>query len=344
MLNNDQVKELKAVHKQTHDKRLADRIKAILMLHFGFTFAQIKLALLLDEVTVRRYAKQFTTKGIDGLLEFHYAGGKSKLTVIQQKELEEYLISHIRTTAKEVQNDVQKTYGKTYTIIGITKLLHRMRFTYKKPKIVPGNVSPVLQEAFIKTYNELKEKLGKNDQIYFSDATHPTHNTKPSYGWIKKGKRNDVYIKSNTGRKRINVLGALNITSKQAVVIEEETINAQAIIHLLETVAQKQKHGKVYMVLDNAKYHHARIVRNWLLNHPRFNLIFLPPYSPNLNLIERLWRFFHQKVTNNHYFLTFQEFKEATMQFFQNLKHYKVELDTLLTENFQTLPSVANLS
>lgn len=219
-----------------------------------------------------------------------------------------------------------------------------MSFTYKKPKVVPGNVSVTLQQEFLKRYYAVKATLGKQDQIYFSDATHPTHNTKPSYGWIKKGKAHDVYIKSNTGRKRMNILGALSIGNKHAVVIETQTVNAQAIIDLLEAIKQKQKHGKVYMVLDNAKYHHAKIVRNWLLNHPRFKPIFLPPYSPNLNLIERLWRFFHQKVTNNHYFQTFLEFKEATMQFFQNLHQYKTELDTLLTENFQTLPLVANLS
>lgn len=344
MLNEDQVKELKFAHKQTHDKRLADRIKAVLMLHFGFTYEQIELALLLDEVTVRRYEKQFQDKGIDGLLESHYAGGKSKLNSVQQNALEEYVSAHLFTTAVQVQKYVHRVYGKEYTLIGITKLLHRLGFTYKKPKIVPGNVSIEDQQTFLQTYQRTKEGLTEKDHIYFSDATHPTHNTKPSYGWIKKGKNNDKYIKSNSGRKRLNILGALDIAEKKAVVLERETIDAQSIIAMCEEIKKKQPHGKVYIILDNAKYHHARIVNNWFLRHPRFRRIFLPAYSPNLNIIERLWRFFHQKVTNNQYFATFQEFKEATMQFFQNLKKYKTELNTLLTENFQTLPSVANLS
>lgn len=347
MLDEDQVKELKVAHKQTRDKRLADRIKAVLYLHYGFSYADIAKLLLFDEVTIRRYEKQYKDKGTAGLLELQYHGGIARLTTLQQETLEGYLTSHTLTTAKEIQEYVKKTYQKTYSLIGITKLLHRMGFTYKKPKIVPGNVSPAVQEAWIKSYETIKEQLGTNDHIYFSDATHPTHNTKPSYGWIKKGKKNDVYIKSNTGRKRINLLGAVDITDKQTVVIEEETINAQAIIHLLEQIKTKQPHGKVYVVLDNAKYHHARLVRNWLLHHARFKLVFLPPYSPNLNLIERLWRFFHQKVTNNHYFPTFSSFKEATMLFFQNITEYKQELESLLTENFQTFPTqplVANLS
>ena len=343
-LSEEQITVLRLTHKGIKDKKLADRIKAILALNTGFSYEQIAKLLLLDEVTLRRYVQKFQDKGIDGLLEYRYHGGKSQLTTAQQEKLEQYLISHTLTTAQQVQDHILKTYQKTYTIIGVTKLLHRMSFTYKKPKIVPGNVSPILQQEFLKRYAGIKDQLSEKDQIYFSDATHPTHNTKPSYGWIKKGKKNDVFIKSNSGRQRLNVLGALNIRNKQAVVIERKTIDAQSIIDLLEEVAKKQLHGKIYMVLDNAKYHHARIVRNWLLHHSRFKLIFLPPYSPNLNIIERLWRFFHQKVTNNHYFATFQDFKETTMSFFNNLQQYKQELDTLLTENFQTLPLVANLS
>jgi transposase len=219
-----------------------------------------------------------------------------------------------------------------------------MGFSYKKPKIVPGKASFTLQKEFLQTYREMKERLGAKDHIYFSDATHTTHNTKPSYGWIKKGKKNDVYIKSNTGRKRLNLLGALNIGDKQTVVIERETIDTEAIIALLEGVTKRQKQGKIYVIMDNAKYHHSRIVKSWLLHHPRVKLVFLSPYSPNLNIIERLWRFFHMKITNNHYFETFKEFKDATSFFFHNLKDYQTELDSLLTESFQTLPLVANLS
>lgn len=343
-LSEEQVITLRLAHKGIKDKKLADRIKAILALHAGFSYEQIATLLLLDEVTLRRYVQKFQGQGVAGLLEYRYHGGTSRLTTVQEESLEQYLVSHTLTTAKEVRDHILKTYGKTYTLIGITKLLHRLGFAYKKPKVLPGNASLVLQQEFLKRYTEVKQGLSKNDQIYFSDATHPTHNTKPSYGWIKKGKAHDVYIKSNTGRKRMNLVGAVSIGDKETVVIEEETINAEAILHLLEAIKKKQRHGKVYMVLDNAKYHHARLVKNWLLNHPRFKLIFLPPYSPNLNLIERLWRFFHTKVTNNHYFPTFTEFKEATMLFFRNLHQYKEDLDTLLTEKFQMLPLVANLS
>lgn len=338
MLSEEQVTQLKSAHKQTREKRLADRIKAVLMVHGGFTYDQIRQALLLDEITVRRYVKQFQQKGVAGLLEYRYAGGKTRLTVEQEDELTIYLRDNTKRTAKEVVDHIQKTYGVLFSVIGITKLLHRLGFTYKKPKIVPGKVDAGKQEAFLKTYQETKEKLGPNDRVYFLDATHPQHNTKPSYGWILKGKQHDTVVKTTSGRKRLNLNGAFAVAEKTAIVLEEKTINAEATISLLEAIKEKQKKGKVYVILDNAKHHHALLVRRWRLHHKRFIFLFLPAYSPNLNLIERLWRFFHQKVTWNRYFETFEEFKNMTLAFFKNLKHYEKELATLMYPLNKLLP------
>ncbi len=211
MLTDEQVRELKFAHKRTRDKRLADRIKAVYMLHLGFSYEQIKEALFLDEVTVRRYQKQFKEKGIDGLLAYRYTGGKTRLTVQQEKELREYLQGHTLRTAKEVASYMQTTYQKEFTVIGATKLLHRLGFTYKKPKVIPGKADTAKQEVFIQQYETTKEHLGTNDRIYFVDATHPEHNTQAEYGWILKGKKNDKYLKTNTGRARLNLNGALDI-------------------------------------------------------------------------------------------------------------------------------------
>lgn len=339
MLTEEQVIQLKLTHKQTREKRLADRIKAVLMVHFGFTYEQITQALLLDEVTVRRYFKQFQEKGIDGLLEYHYSGGQTRLTATQEAALKIYLRDNTRRSAKEVVDYVEKTYGVRFSVIGITKLLHRLGFTYKKPKIIPGKANRIKQEEFLKRYEEMKSSLGEDDRVYFLDSTHPEHNTKPSYGWILKGKQNDKFVKTNTGRERLSLNGALNFHEQTAIILEEEAINKEATIRLLETIRKKQKKGKVYLILDNASHHHARIVKRWILHHPRFKLIFLPTYSPNLNLIERLWRFFHQKITWNRYFETFEEFKNVTLEFFKDLKQYEKELSTLLTDNFQLLPA-----
>ena len=181
-LTEEQVKVLKFTHKTIKDKRLADRIKAVLMVHSGFTFSQISQALLLDEVTIRRYVEKLKEKGVSGLLEYRYTGGRTRLSLIREQELKTYLKDHTKRTAKEVATYVFKTYGFAYSVIGVTKLLHRLGFTYKKPKIIPGRASRDKQEEFLKKYEEIKSNLKENDQVYFLDSTHPTHNTKPSYG------------------------------------------------------------------------------------------------------------------------------------------------------------------
>ena len=339
ILTDEQVRILKQAHRTIRDKKLADRIKAVLSLNAGYEYSQVAKILLLDEVTLRRYVKQYQEKGIEGLLEYRYAGGKTSLTSNQEGELRVFLRDNTQRTAKDVANHIWKTYGISFSLIGITKLLHRLGFTYKKPKVIPGKADRAKQEAFLKTYEETKAKLEANDRIYFLDSTHPEHNTKPSYGWILKGKANDKFVKTNTGRNRLNLNGALNFHDKTAIVLEEETINKEATISLLETIRKKQKNGKVYLILDNASHHHARIVKRWILHHRRFKLFFLPTYSPNLNLIERLWRFFHQRATWNRYFETFEEFRKTSLNFFKNLNFYEKELSTLLTDNFQLVPA-----
>lgn len=330
---------MKLAHKQTREKRLTDRIKAVLYVHYGLSYRKIAKLLLFDEVTVRRYFKQFQKHGTEGLLEYRYTGGQSRLTATQEKEVKEYFKENTPQTAKGPVDHIQKTYGVVYSVIGITKLLHRLGFAYKKPKVIPGKVDKIKQEAFLKTYQEIKAKLGANDRMYFLDSTHPQHNTRPAYGWILKGKANDKFVKTNSGRDRLNLNGALNFIDKTVIVLEEKSMNKEAVIRLLEAMRQKQKKGKMYLVLDNASYYHAKIVKRWILHHPRFKPIFLPAYSPNLNLIERLWRFFHQKVTWNRYFETFEEFRNTTLAFFKNLKQYEKDLTTLLTDNFQLLPT-----
>lgn len=339
-LTDDQVLVLRTAHKTVRDKKLADRIKAIVALHRGVPYAEVAKLLFLDEITLRRYVRRFQTKGIAGLLEYRYVGGQTRLTAIQEQELKVFLEKNTQRTASAVVKHIRKIYRVSFSTIGITKLLHRLGFSYKKPKIVPGKADPDKQVAFLKVYGEIKDSLGVNDQIYFADSTHPEHNTKPSYGWILKGKKNDKFVKTNTGRERLNLNGALNLKNKTAVVLEEETVNSASAVRLFTKLATKHPVGKIHLVLDNASYHHSKLVRLWLKKHRRFKLHFLPPYSPNLNLIERLWRFFHTKVTWNRYFATFEEFKKEALKFFKHLSRYGPELDTLLTDDFQIIPAL----
>lgn len=338
-LTDSQVAELKQAHKQVREKRLADRIKAILYLNYGLSYTDIAKLLLFDEVTIRRYVKSFKENGLNGLLEFHYTGGQAKLTKTQERELKSHLIEspHIYLTAKGVVSFVKHHYGANYSVIGMTKLLHRLGFVYKKPKLVPAKADRVAQAKFLNEYFKLKAELEENDQIYFLDATHPTHNTKPSYGWILKG--TEKLIKSNTGRDRLNLNGALNAKTHEIVLREDEKINSISTINLLDAILEKHPLGRIYLIWDNARYYYCKDVQTYLKHHPRLVPKFLPSYSPNLNLIERLWRLFHQKILYNHYYGTFPDFKQSVLGFFDNLHRYRKEMRTLLTDSFQLVPT-----
>lgn len=153
---------------------------------------------MLDETTIRRYEKEFKTSGIDGLLEDHYHGSAARLTKAQEIELTGYLKTHLHQTAKEIRLHIEKTYDVRYSIEGVTQLLHRLRFVYKKTKIVPGKVNPGLQRCFRALYTLIKKDKEPEDRIYFLDGTHPVHNNKPCYGWIYKGE-----IKTSLGNSGV---------------------------------------------------------------------------------------------------------------------------------------------
>ncbi|OGT92334.1 MAG: transposase [Gammaproteobacteria bacterium RIFOXYB2_FULL_38_6] len=332
--------ELRVAHRKTKNKKEAYRINALLLLNEGWTYSQISKALLLDEETLRAYVKRYCTGGLLSLLKDRYSGSRAKLSQAEIKEFCKYLEDNLHSKAEDIITYIKKTYGVTYTVSGITDLLHREGFVYKKTKIIPGKADAEKQKAFIEEYEKLKASMASEDPIYFGDGVHPTHNTEPHYAWIKKGE--DKEIRSNTGRERININGAINIETKEAVVRYDDTLNAQSTIKLLRKIEAKHPlASNIYMIIDNARYYKCHLVKEYLVDS-KIKLIFLPPYSPNLNLIERLWKFFRKKVTKGLYHEKFSDFKLACENFFRDLKRYKPELDSLLTENFQIIGARKN--
>jgi transposase len=324
---------LQEAHRSCRLRKSADRIKTVLALNEGLSYEQIAKLLLLDDTTTRRYYKEFKEAGIDGLLEDRYHGSNPLLTISEQQELTLHLKEHVYQTVKDIIVYVDKKYNSQYSVEGMTHLLRRLGFTYKKTKQIPGKVNLAKQEEFKKEYSALKQKMRPEDKLYFVDATHPQHNNMPFYGWIYKG---DIKtIKGNTGRKRLNLNGALNL---EITVLSEKTINTQAMKRLIRELDRKREKGDIYLIVDNAKYNHSRELKEFLIFYPEVHLIYLPPYSPNLNIIERLWRFFHKKH-HDKYFEKFADFEKAVLAFFRDIKQYNNELRTLLTDSFQTLPT-----
>lgn len=321
-------------HRAERVKKKADRIKTILLLHEGLSYEQIAQVLFLDNNTIRRYETKYRAGGLDDLLDDNNAGGVSKLSKEQLSLLKDELKQNIYLSSKAICKFVEREFGVQYSPEGLVHLLHRLNFVYKKTKQVPGKADAKAQEKFLQeVYVKLKASMKVGDKLYFMDGVHPQHNSMPAYGWLEKGKTRE--IRSNSGRQRLNLNGALSLEDYEVIIREDESINAQSTIKLLTALEAKNPDAEtIYCILDNARYYRALIVKEYLKTS-KVKLVFLPSYSPNLNLIERLWKFYRKKILYHRHYSSLREFKTVTMDFFKNLSSHREELATLLTENFE---------
>jgi transposase len=313
-LTNQQKAELRARHKLERDRRICDRIKAVLLYDKGWSFEQIAEALLLSEGAIRNHIEEYQS---DGKLIPSGGGSKEKLTERQSELLETHLSDVTYLYVKDIISYVYHRWKKRYTVAGMRNWLQRHNFSYKKPSLVPGKANLQQQEAWINAYQKLKANLPQNETICFTDGVHPTHNVQIAYGWIKKGESKP--IASNTGRSRLNITGALDIFTHRLHIREDQTINALATIAFFKQLenAYPTMH-KVHVFCDNAPYHRNKQVKEYLQTS-KIQLHFLPPYSPNLNPIERLWKWMKETVMYNTHYEAFEAFREAIFGFLETV-------------------------
>jgi len=334
-LTDQELSGLQVLHRELTDKRQADRIKAVFLLGSGWSASQVAQVLLIDRTTVRTYYRHYQKGGVDRLLETNYSGSQGYLTLEQEHQLDVYLQEHLHITAKSIVAYVEERWDIHYTESGMTDLLHRLGYVYKKPKVVPGKADAQAQKAFLKEYQTLKEIKGKDDVILFMDAVHPQHNPVMANGWIKQGK--DFQICSNTGRQRLNINGAVNVESMKLEMRYDDSINGESTIKLFGQLENSYPNApKITVICDNARYYRSVLVKEYL-TESRIELMFLPPYAPNLNLIERYWKYFKKTILYNEYYETFKEFKQACKVFFENPEDHIDPLRSLLAENFQII-------
>lgn len=212
-------------------------------------------------------------------------------------------------------------------------LLHRIGYVYKRTKQVPMKVDEVAQAEFIKGFEQLQAEKTADEVHYFIDGVHPTLNSEAGYGWIEKGAEHQVL--SNSGRTRMNLLGALNANELTDIFQKEyKTINCESAQDFLEELGKRNPTAaKIRIFTDNARYF-KKLEKDELIKDQRIEILWLPTYAPNLNLIERLWRFMKKKVLKNKFHGTAKGFREKVEEFFAKIADYKTELETLLTLNF----------
>ena len=333
-LTPQQKLQLEQMHDSTRDGRVRDRIKAVLLAAEDWSHAMISQALRIHGSTVARHLSDYV---LSEKLKPENGGSQSKLSATQTMHLIEHLTENTYSHTYQIVAYIKETFELEYTVSGMNKWLHHNGFSYKQPKGVPHKFDEAKQRAFIEAYEALKASCGKDESIIFIDAVHPTLSTKISHGWIRTGQ--DKVIETTGNRSRLNIIGALNLSDIGATIVHDyESINSETIVRFFCKLRERYPlTHKLHIILDGAGYHRSDLVKDaaFVLN---IELHYLPPYSPNLNPIERLWKVMNEKSRNNVYFKRKRDFKAAIDQFFAvTLPEIAGSLTSRINDNFQTL-------
>lgn len=202
---------------------------------------------------------------------------------------------------------------------------------------MPHKADASLQQQFIKEYNQLKQEVGEEEPILFIDSVHPTQATKLTYGWIRTGQTK--HVGTTASRTRLNIIGAIQLGYiSEAITSQYETINAESIVDFMGKIrVHFSTKNTIHLILDKAGYHRSFLVAEYA-EKLNIKLHFLPPYGPNLNPIERLWKVMNEQVRNNRFFKGAKDFKEAINGFFDDiLPRIGSELNGRINDNFQIL-------
>jgi transposase len=321
------------------EHRVARRANAILLLDDGWSCERVAKALYLDDDTVRSWRKLYDECGIAGLERFDGGGRSSRLSAAQEEALKAHVAQALPRTTREIGAFIERESGLVYeSRAGLIALLHRLGLEYHKPEVIGRSLDAEKQQAFVNNYEKLQNALGPDEAVLFVDAVHPTHAARPVGCWAPKEEK--LAIEQTSGRPRLNIHGAVNLETGQTRMIEVETVDAASTIKLLESLeALYPLLAMIHVFLDNARYHHAKLVQNWLAQPGRrIKLHFIPAYCPHLNPIERLWGAMHKHVTHNKCYATSREFAGAVLTFLrEKVPQNWADLRDTVTDNFRVI-------
>jgi transposase len=319
--------------------RLARRANALVLLDAGWNCQEVASALLLDDDTIRTWHNLFVADGIEGLARFESGGSVCQMNCAQQEELKAWVAAALPRSTRQIGAFIEKKFALAYeSRSGLIALLHRLGLEYHKPDVIPRKLNEEKQKNFIAEYDNLLNSLADNEAVLFADAVHPTHAARPAGCWAPK--QETLAIEQTSGRQRINIHGAINLETGQTRMIEVLTVDAVSTIRLLESIETLYPMlVLIHVFLDNARYHHAKLVAEWLARPEcRIKLHFIPSYCPHLNPIERLWGLMHRNVTHNTCYVTCRQFADVTLGFLrENVPRNWADFCDSVTDNFRVI-------
>ena len=311
-LSNSEVEDLKTAHRSERSRKKPDRIKAVLLSNQGWSYSRIAEALLLDEETISTHVKEYKKSK---KLTLASGGSSSKLSEMQTNELLQHLEVKTYTKVSEICAYVKVKYNVSYSTGGMTNFLHNNNFSYKQPKGTPAKADKAEQAKWIKLYEKLLNQTPEDEPIEFGDGVHPTMVTKITYGWIRKG--SDKLIETTGSKTRMNIMGSINLETMDVSITKHDKLNSTSMKEHFSLLRKKYTTArKIHLILDQGSYNTSKETKKHAKEYGVL-LHFLPPYSPNLNPIERLWKVMNEYCRNNKYFKNAKEFRTTIDNFFE---------------------------
>lgn len=333
LFTDNEIEKLRELAQHYPHHSVRNKALALLLKSYHIASHEIIKIVGICENTLRTYCKGYLKSGIEAVEAINFRKPQSSL-----KSFEDIIKNYLQQTPpasiKQACHEIEKLCGIKLKESQMRKHLKSFGAKIRKVCGIPAKVNVEAQKHFLE--NELQPRLDEAKEgkrsVLFVDSSHFVQGAFLGYLWCLTR----IFVKTPSGRKRFNVLGALNGITKELITVTNDTyITSTQVCELLGLIANKCS-LPITVVCDNARYQRCKLVMDEA-KKLGIELLFLPPYSPNLNLIERLWKLVKKRCLSSKYYSDFCLFKGAINNFLAEMHDkYKAELSSLLTLNFQT--------
>jgi transposase len=284
----------------------------------------------------------FRHEGVEALCTLHNTGDPGNLTPHQVDQLKAQVSTGCFRSSDQIRHWIDATFDVKYSPTGVKDLLKRVGVTYHKVSGFLWKGDPDKQHAFVRRLarhrREAQRPGAPRTRRYYIDACHPVWGLDLVFCcWLLLGQR--LLVGMGSGRKRLNILGGYCPDDHEYVDfrLTRDNINGEQFVNFLRLLWSLHPETERFILyVDGARYYGSPVVKEWLRRHPEFHLSPIPAYSPNVNLIERLWKFMRAKALCRWH-KTFDAMQTAVSEVLDHLENYRSELQTLMTEQFHII-------
>lgn len=335
------IKWLIRLMKKCKDTRVKERFQTILLFLNQYQPKEIATIVQRSLSTVYNYINLYLSLGLKGLRPKHSPGRPCLLTGDQQKKVYDTVAFcvpkdvgfpvEMNWTAPLVKKWIGQQFGVKFSVRGVLRLLHHLGLSCTRPTYSLANADPQKQQEFKNKFNELRKRLvnGSVDRILFEDECMIRDYQAIFRTWFPKGKQRIVPTYGK--HQGVKLLGVLDYETGEVFCIHAEKYDAAVFLDFLTRIVSKYRFERILLLVDNARIHHARLIQPFLKEHKDdLELVFLPPYSPNLNMIEELWGWLKRTCVYNVFFNSVEEIAQAIQDFVDEINQYpSISIDRL---------------